>query len=210
MADSILSKKVTVSTANLSIGKNVTEKTKKMILVILLLLVCCLCSAYLFRKTLDRIDANSNLTVAPSLGSEVGTIKEIEDVQKMGVNVGMMDRTERSVMQTALLAEASGVFPIASETTLDQIAVDSSIAENPIVSDVPEVVPEPPAVTVVAIMIVGKERVAMLDVAEEEKSLIVRQGSKFSNGTATIKKIDSKGVTFTWMKKNYEALIQKW
>jgi hypothetical protein len=110
-----------------------------------------------------------------------------------------MRKASSSAMQTALLAEVSGRLPLAPTSRLVP-----PIPVQPEIQLPQEVIePDPPQVTVIAIMITDGEAVAMIDVLGEEGGLIVRRGSSFSNGSAKITKIDTKGVTFTWMKKSY-------
>ena len=72
--------------------------------------------------------------------------------------------------------------------------------------------PDPPTMRVKAVMITDSDSVAIVDVDAidgSETGLLVRRGSKFSGGTARVTKIDSKGVTFTWMKKSILAAVER-
>lgn len=232
MAVSTPSKKTPKSLRNInliSLIRGSNDKAKKQLLMIVVFFICSALSLFLFTKVLAIIEENSIIAPVPVVAVDGEATKELDQVRQMHESVGSIKRITGSVMQTALLAESSGVLPVASEATLDQIAAQTTVeAPVDVPSDLPKVEPIPPSVTVTAIMIVGKEQVAMIDVvdtgnaalppeqsaaspqgASDNSGLIVRKGSKFAGGTAVIKKIDSKGVTFRWMKKDYKVELEK-
>jgi hypothetical protein len=110
-------------------------------------------------------------------------------------------------MSTALFAEVSGKYPVAQmtpETSAPIMMTDGSPPPPP---------PDPePSVTVSAIMAMGGESMAMIDVNNVEgggSELIVKKGAEFANGKAKVTKIDSTGVTYTWKKKSYRSEIEQ-
>ena len=75
---------------------------------------------------------------------------------------------------------------------------------------VPVLVPEteipvepPPAITLRAIMNMGKDRVALLDISGVGTGLIVRQGGSFQNGKGRIVRITDDRVTVRWKGKTW-------
>ncbi|MDR1885333.1 MAG: hypothetical protein LBQ56_03600 [Synergistaceae bacterium] len=174
------------------------EKRLKQLLTVVVLLICCVASFYFFRNTMmlessDEYQDDSASMPDPEVTKEIG---EIEATEKDMVSMG---KASSLAMQTALLAEVSGRYPLSPTSTL--VPPEPPKPPEAIAEEIIE--PDPPQVTVVAIMITGDDTVAMVDVLGEDGGLIVRKGSSFSNGTAKITKIDAKGVTFTWMKKSY-------
>ena len=176
------------------------EKRTKQILLILVLFMCCAASVYLFMQT-NKIEQERQLLELPTMVEpDVATEAEKKEVQDTQVSMITLGKASNVVMQTALLAEVSGRVPVAPMTALNKVLPPPPIVIDPI-EELEE--PDPPKVTVVGIMIKDRDRVAMVDVEGEDGGLIVRPGSTFSSGTAKITKIDSKGVSFTWMKKSY-------
>ncbi|MDR3332082.1 MAG: hypothetical protein LBT08_05585 [Synergistaceae bacterium] len=129
---------------------------------------------------------------------------EIVDIGETESDVTGISRASTMVMQTALLAEVSGRYPVAPASVLAPPPPPTSIS----LPSVEVIEPDPPEVTVIAIMITDSDKVAMVDVLGEVGGLIVRQGSSFAGGTAKVTKIDAKGVTFIWMKKSYTITVQ--
>ena len=209
MADSLTAKKATGTLPVSSATKNKlaqADKRKRQLLLILILIICCALSFYFFKNTMALVDdqmfVDQEIT-EPNI--ELAT--ETKDIQETADNLTSITRASGMAMQTALLAEVSGKYPVAPTTLLMPPVIDTPSGPQ-IVEEIP-LEPEPPLVTVLAVMITDSDKVAMLDVAGEDGGLIVRQGSSFSNGTAKVTKIDSKGVTFTWMKKNYQVSIEQ-
>jgi hypothetical protein len=101
-------------------------------------------------------------------------------------------------MQTALLAETQNRFPLDIPATLGP-----SAQPDPVLGEI-VIEPDPPSLTVVAVMITDTDSAALINV-DGEQDILVRKGTKFSEGTATITKIEAKGVTFTWRKKSYQV-----
>lgn len=81
--------------------------------------------------------------------------------------------------------------------------------DTPFLPDVPQepvievVVEPPPSITVKAIMVMGKTRAAVMDIAGVGKGLIVRAGDTFGNRKGRIVRIDSDKVVVRWDGKNW-------
>ncbi len=189
------------------------KKRTGALLAIVLLFACCAASFYVYMNTMqtirDKDVSFSSGTREPSAES----LSEAKELETTGGEYANMGRATSMAMQTALLAEISGKYPVAQPamlippvTTVSEGEGDG--IEEPIPEDIPqEFEPDPPQVTVTAIMISGQDKIAMVDVLGEETGMVVRQGTKFSGGEARITKIDEKGVTFTWMEKSYTVVM---
>ncbi|MDR1020588.1 MAG: hypothetical protein LBL73_07515 [Synergistaceae bacterium] len=172
------------------------------IVVLLLLLVCFAASLYFFKQTMDAVSRSEDTPDAPPPVASAEVEKESEEVDKLGSDLSGMTMSTSLAMQTANMAEQIGILPVASSATL-------SPPPPPPQPLPPDEIFFPPEVSVKAVMITDTDSVAIVDIAGEESGLLVRRGSKFSDGTARITKIDSKGVTYTWMKKSYLAAVER-
>jgi hypothetical protein len=174
---------------------------KSQFVILLFLLVCFGASIYIFRLTMEAVESSSNIPDPGPSVPNAEVVQESKDVEQLGNDLTGMTMSTNLVMQTANMAEQIGRLPVASATTLTP--------PPPIIPDEPVVEPDPPAVTVKAVMITDGDSVAIIDIAGEETGLLVRRGSKFANGAARITKIDSRGVTFTWMRKSYPVAVER-
>lgn len=209
MSDNTVAKKSSsvFSTSSGSKAKRAPgEKRTKQLLLILVLLMCCVASGYLFKATLKIMGERDNIVPDIAAVPDVATTAESKEVQDTEASMRLLGRANNDIMQTANFAQQAGNFPMAPVTALNRVFPAPLISANPL--DEPEE-PDPPKVSVLAVMIKDKDRVAMVDVEGEYGGLIVRVGSTFSDGAVKITKIDSKGVTFTWMKKSYTVAMLK-
>ncbi|MDR1914956.1 MAG: hypothetical protein LBQ58_00070 [Synergistaceae bacterium] len=202
MADSASVKKTAVTNTPKMRQQRSDEKRLKRVLFIVMLLACCAGSAYFYINTLQLIEESQNamqeLASQPAL-PDPNMANESKEIDAAETGLSDMTKVTSMAMQTALLAEISGKYPVSPENKLQPVDTSGVAVE------IVEIDPDPPAVTVVAILIKEDDKIAMLDVVGEEGGLIVRQGSNFASGTARVTKIDAKGVTFTWMKKSYHV-----
>ncbi|MDR1516376.1 MAG: hypothetical protein LBS45_11845 [Synergistaceae bacterium] len=172
------------------------------IVILLLLLVCFVASLYFFKQTVDAVERSSNIPEhIPSEPSQE-VVNESVEVEKLGNDLSGMTSSTSLAMQTASMAEQIARLPVASSSTLSPPPPPQEIREEIFQ-------PDPPVMRVKAVMITEGDSVAIVDIVGEESGLIVRRGSKFSSGTARVTKIDSKGVTFTWMKKSYAVAVER-
>ncbi|MDR1471183.1 MAG: hypothetical protein LBS75_01550 [Synergistaceae bacterium] len=203
MADSSSARKTAAASQPRGKQQKPSEQRIKSLLFIIALVACCAGSYYFYMTTLRLIEDGGN-AVRRFTNQQVPPDSTLADETKAidTVESGLSDITKATSMsmQTALLAEISGKYPVAPSNRIMPAPSTGAAA-----SDLAEIEPDPPMVTVVAILIKGDDKIAMLDVAGEEGALIVRQGSKFSSGTARVTKIDAKGVTYTWMKKSIQV-----
>jgi hypothetical protein len=125
---------------------------------------------------------------------------EKNDIATAEEGLHNLSTSSMRAMQTALMAETQGRLPLDLPVTL---VVTTPVFVEP--GEIP-VEPEPPSLTVVAVMITDTDSAALVSV-DGEQDILVRKGTKFSEGTATITKIDAKGVTFTWRKKSYQSTL---
>lgn len=171
-------------------------------IVLLFLLGCCAASAYFFMISFGMIEKSDVGSFMPPPMADPKINEEGKELDGTTNDLSIMGKATSMAMQTALLAEISGKLPMAPAEALSPAPAASAGPGEEVIIE-----PDPPQVTVIAIMITDKDKIAMIDVLGEDGGLIVRQGSKFSDGTARVTKIDAKGVTFTWMKKSYTVVM---
>ncbi|MDR1481071.1 MAG: hypothetical protein LBI74_00425 [Synergistaceae bacterium] len=204
MADFASDKKSQISFSSMSPptrkGLQRAGKNKmRQLLIIVALFASCVASFYFFRTTMMLLSGEVSFYRDTASTPDPEVVREIGEMDSTQRDMISVRKASSFAMQTALLAEVSGRLPIAPTSKLaPPITLQPEILPPEIVIE-----PDPPRVTVIAIMITDGEAVAMIDVLGEEGGLIVRRGSSFSDGSAKITKIDAKGVTFTWRKKNY-------
>lgn len=181
------------------------RKHAKMLFIILVLAACCAASGYIYQNTMRVLEERNEALVNTVALPDAASIKEAKELGETGREFVLVSRSYNSVMQTALLAEISGRFPVATPGALADYADElmGKPEEDVYVPLDDELVP--PSVEVVAVMISGADRIAMINVLGEDTSLVVRTGARFSSGTAQITKINEEGVTFTWMGKTYSV-----
>ena len=177
-------------------GEPQTAKLAK----VLLMTICCAAAGYLFRTNLQltyaRDDAVLRAAIAqlpdPVAQAQTREIEAIED------ELRNMSKSSSQASRLAMLAEARGKYPLDVPASLT----------DPFSAPVAEFTfePDPPFVRVTAVMITDFDRIALLNVDGEE-GIMVRQGAVFSDGRARITRIDEKGVTFSWIGKDYRASL---
>ena len=181
------------------------EASGQKALRVIVMLICCGVAGFLLWNNLQIVaqseEAIENASRAqphdPAMKKEE---EEIGDVEK---GIQSMAYVSKNTMTVALHAETQNKFPLDVEESL--------ISGRPIPSEnvgivLPPPEPDPPTVSVTAIMITDTDKVALMNV-DGEQGILMRQGSKFSEGKARITKIDAKGVTFTWMRKSYQVSL---
>ena len=202
MADSSVSRK---SAAAAPKGRQSTrggEANSRKLLLSLLLLVCCCGAGYFTWSTLQLLQGADDALQLASMPQPPDPAAEVEKAEIEAAEDGLNNLSTSSTraMQIALMAETIRRDPIAQPTTLVETRqVVDGIEEIP-------VEPEPPSLTVVAVMITDTDSAALVNV-DGGQDILVRKGTKFFEGTATITKIDAKGVTFTWRKKSYQVTL---
>ena len=180
-------------------GKTGENSTAKLVMMVVMV-ICCAATGYFFWTNLQIIDANENAISQARMPKPPDPATESEKKDIEATEEGLRNTTKSSsqAMHVALLAEVQSRYPLDLPVSL--VASPSASIADVVIE------PDPPMLTVVAIMITDNDKVALVNVDGDE-GVLVRQGTKFSEGKARITKIDAKGVTFSWMKKNYQVTL---
>ena len=197
MADSTSAKKSGAPQRSRSAAKPGESSSGKLI-KILLLIICCVGAGYFFWTNLQIIDASENAISLAQMPQPPDPVMENEKREIEVAEEGLQNvlRSSTHAMQLALLAEVQGRHPLDLSSSLM-----TSPAAGP---EFVEIEPDPPMVTVLAIMITDTDRIALLNI-DGEQGILMRQGARFSEGQATLTQIDERGVTFTWRRRNYQV-----
>jgi hypothetical protein len=205
MADSSASRKsaaAAVAAAKSRQAAKGGEDNSRKLMLSMLLLVCCCGAGYFTWSTRQLVRNADDALETVSQPQPPDPVAEAEKNEIATAEEGLNNLSTSSTraMQTALMAETQGRLPLDLPMTL--------VVSTPVVVGIDEIPiePEPPSLTVVAVMITDTDSAALVSV-DGEQDILVRKGTKFSEGTATITKIDAKGVTFTWRKKSYQITL---
>jgi len=177
------------------------EPSTKKLLRIIVMIVCCGGAGYFFWTTTQIIETNQYALEESARPQPPDPVAEAEKNEIASAEEGLsnLSKSSTQAMRVALLAEVQNKFPIDLPSSI--------VVTGPVITGTTEVViPDPPTVTVVAVMITDNDKVALVNVDGEE-GVLVRVNTKFSEGKARITKIDAKGVTFTWMRKSYQVTL---
>jgi hypothetical protein len=200
MADSsVLRKSASAVSKNRQAARN-GEGSSRKVMLSALLFICC-CGAGYFTWSASRLlqSADDALrTVSASQQPDTAAEEEKNEIAAVEEGLNNLSKSSARAMQTALIAETRNSLPLGLPTAL--------AATAPAVTAKMVTAPEPPLVTVVAVMLTDTDSAALIDV-DDEREILVREGVRFSEGKATITKIDAKGVTFTWRKKSYQVTL---
>jgi len=196
-------KKTTTSVSRSKQSQRMGEPASKKLLRIVLMLLCCSGSVYFFWTTMQLLTATEeqiNISQSQIAVPDPAAETEKQEIATAESGLSNLSKASSQAMRVAQLAEVQSKYPIDIPISL--------VATQPVNAGVAEVViePDPPMVTVVAIMITETDKVALVNI-DGETGVLVRQGAKFSDGTARITKIDAKGVTFIWKKKSYQVSL---
>ena len=91
------------------------------------------------------------------------------------------------------------------------LALAAAVGKSPLaplqaISSAEMAVPDmPPSISIKALVIMENGRAVTLDIDGEVPGQIMRVGSVFGNGRGKVTGIDSKGVNWTWLMKNYRT-----
>ena len=184
-------------------AKQTKEKTIISLLILTVLTLGCAWSFMQFQKTQAILSGEytSQIQETPPQ-PDTAAKDEINAVQQTNTALSSIGEARRQSMQTALLAEATGRFPIANGEMIPALRVA-------IVQTDPEAVIEesPPLITVRAVLLLGQTTIATIDIAGEGDGIIVQPGTRFDGSNGRILSIDPKGVKYQWKKKRYEAVF---
>ncbi|MDR3280834.1 MAG: hypothetical protein LBT23_10005 [Synergistaceae bacterium] len=199
-------KKTTAASSRSKQTQRMGEPASRKLIRIVLLIACCAGSVYFFLTTMQMLDDTKNNIVnvqSEGMTPDPEVEQEKQVIAAAEVGLANLNKASSQAMRIASIAESQGNYPIGPPTQVIPQVVSIAPGGEVIAE------PDPPMVTVVAIMITDSDKVALLNIDGEE-GVLVRQGSKFTGGTAStarITKIDAKGVTFTWMKKSYQVSL---
>ncbi|MDR3077027.1 MAG: hypothetical protein LBU26_06965 [Synergistaceae bacterium] len=183
-------------------AQNMGESSSKKLIRILLMIVCCAGAAYFFWTTLQIISDNEEARQEMHRPQPPDPVTETEksEIASAEESLQNVSKSSSQAMQIALLAEVQNKYPVDLPVSL---VVNQGPNPGPIE---PVIEPEPPMLTVMGILDTGTDKSALVNV-DGEQGVLMRVGTKFSEGKARITKIDAKGVTFTWMKKSYQVSV---
>lgn len=166
------------------------EERKKLYFFILAFLTLLL---VVVLSVLNFIWLNKTVEISPAKNTsslvniKKGRIQADSINQKITSYKRYRDESSRMV----IVAETVGVSPISEMQTF--IVVDKEIA-------VPEF---PPNILIKALIVMDVEKVAILDIEGEPPGMVCRTGTIFGAGKGKITDIDSKGVSWTWVRKKH-------
>ena len=185
-------------------AKQAKEKTVISLLIVMVLALGFAWSFVVFRKTEAILSGEyaQQLQETPPVPDATAN-EEISAVQQTNAALTSIGEARRQSMQTALLAEATGRFPIANREMIPalRVAVVQQTDPEAVVED------SPPEITVRAVLLLGQTAIATIDIAGDGDGIIVQPGTRFDGGSGKILSINSKGVKYQWKKKRYEALF---
>lgn len=173
-------------------------------LVVLFLLAGTVWSGYLFKQFLD-LSKEDSISI-PTLASQAG--KDAERLDTLIANFKeAVDTRENSLTLASAVADASRRPFVA---TMKAAPLEERTPEGAVVvagdQSIPTFVQEkiPPIMFVRAIMVAGKESMAIMDIEGVGNGIIVRNGYGFNNGEGKVVRIAPEKVTIRWSGKNLD------
>ncbi len=173
-------------------------------LVVLFLLAGTVWSGYLFKQFLD-LSKEDSISIPP-LASQAG--KDAERLDTLIANFKeAVDTRENSLTLASAVADASRRPFVA---TMKAAPLEERTPEGAVVvagdQSIPTFVQEkiPPIMFVRAIMVAGKESMAIMDIEGVGNGIIVRNGYGFNNGEGKVVRIAPEKVTIRWSGKNLD------
>lgn len=137
-------------------------------------------------------------STASSLAADEKRLKAMVDQ----VSVSTEKRNNSSVI--ALTVADMGIYPFADPTifppTLQDIKVEGTLEIIP----VPEPVEMPPDIVLRAIMVMGKQQVAVMDIVGVGSGMIVKAGDTFMQKKGRVVRITPDKVVMRWAGKNFD------
>ena len=172
-------------------------------LVVLFLLAGTAWSGYLFKQFID-LSKEDSITIPP-LASQAG--KDSERLDTLIANFKeAVDTRENSLILASAVADASRQPFVA---TIKAAPAAAKTEDGVLVAGdqtIPVFVQEkiPPIMFVRAIMVAGKQTMAIMDIEGVGNGIIVRSGYGFNNGEGKIVRIAPDKVTIRWSGKNLD------
>lgn len=173
---------------------------------VLLLLAGCGWSGYMFRQYID-LNQEEPITIPPIESQSV------KDAQRLDKVIG--DFRTAVDTRTRSLTLASAVIEASRQPFIPTMKVTASTAQSGGEGgataggegqDLPTYVREkiPPIMFVRAIMVAGRQSMAIMDIEGVGTGIIVRSGYSFSNGEGKVVRIGPDKVTVNWSGKNLD------
>ena len=172
-------------------------------LVVLFLLAGTAWSGYLFKQFID-LSKEDSITIPP-LASQAG--KDSERLDTLIANFKeAVDTRENSLILASAVADASRQpFVATAKAAPPAVKTEDGVV---VAGDqtMPVFVQEkiPPIMFVRAIMVAGKQTMAIMDIEGVGNGIIVRSGYGFNNGEGKIVRIAPDKVTIRWSGKNLD------
>lgn len=174
-------------------------------IAVLLLLAGCGWSGYMFRQYIE-LNHEEPITIPP-----IESQSE-KDAQRLDKVIGdfrtAVDTRTRSLTLASAVIEASRqpFIPTMKVTVASQTPSEGSVTVGGEDQVIPTYVREkiPPIMFVRAIMVAGKQSMAIMDIEGVGTGIIVRSGYSFSNGEGKVVRIGPDKVTVNWSGKNLD------
>ncbi|TDY60578.1 hypothetical protein C8D99_108127 [Aminivibrio pyruvatiphilus] len=174
-------------------------------IAVLLLLAGCGWSGYMFRQYIE-LNHEEPITIPP-----IESQSE-KDAQRLDKVIGdfrtAVDTRTRSLTLASAVIEASRqpFIPTMKVTVASQAVGEGSVTVGGEDQVIPTYVREkiPPIMFVRAIMVAGKQSMAIMDIEGVGTGIIVRSGYSFSNGEGKVVRIGPDKVTVNWSGKNLD------
>ena len=174
-------------------------------IAVLLLLAGCGWSGYMFRQYIE-LNHEEPITIPP-----IESQSE-KDAQRLDKVIGdfrtAVDTRTRSLTLASAVIEASRqpFIPTMKVTVASQTPGEGSVTVGGEDQVIPTYVREkiPPIMFVRAIMVAGKQSMAIMDIEGVGTGIIVRSGYSFSNGEGKVVRIGPDKVTVNWSGKHLD------
>ena len=174
-------------------------------IAVLLLLAGCGWSGYMFRQYIE-LNEEAPITIPP-IESQSG-----KDAQRLDRVINdfraAVDTRTRSLTLASAVIEASRqpFIPTMKVTVASQTPGEGSVTVGGEDQVIPTYVREkiPPIMFVRAIMVAGRQSMAIMDIEGVGTGIIVRSGYSFSNGEGKVVRIGPDKVTVNWSGKHLD------
>jgi hypothetical protein len=174
------------------------EQNTKKLLRLLVMILCCAGSGYFFWTTMQVLQTTEMQLAETSTPKPPDPALETEKNEIAATEDGLtnLSKSSSQVMRMALLAEVQQNHPIDLPATLTPAVVQTTGGEEVIVVE-----PDPPMLTVSAVMITDGSQVSVID---DGSTRVIRKGARlFDDQSGTVQEIKREGVIFRWKGKRY-------
>jgi len=168
------------------------------VLVVILLLAGIVWSAYLLKQMLELVRETS----VPEITLSRQVDQEIERLS------GVVESFESAVMARAGSAQLSVLAAnISRRPFVPSPPPTKAFDEAAAAAAMKEPVEPPPFVMVKAVLVKGKDAVAVLDVEGIGRGIVVKKGGTFAGGKGRVTGITAEKVVFTWAGQSVETAV---